>query len=301
MKKIVCAIIALLFFAVSFASSQPVAASPSEMLVSTDQLAASLIDPKVVILHVGFDRKEYDSGHIKGARFVLWKDITVTRNGIINQLPPVDALRAALEKVGVGDDMRVIVYGDAPLPETYVYYVLDYLGHSRHSILDGSLDKWKAEKRPVDKLSPTVAAGKLTPKLHPELVVDLPTVQKIVSEKKIALIDARPPDHYSGAAALEGIPRGGHIPGAKNVFWMQTLASKTSPKLKSATDIKALYEAAGLKVGEDVLVYCRTGLMATHDYFTLKLAGFRPMIYNASFTEWSNTSGTPVETVAVVR
>jgi len=298
-KKAVRIAIALLALLVVAASQA--AAAQSEMLVSTAQLAASLKDPKLVLLQVGFNSKAYDAGHIPGARLVLWKDIAVTRNGaanqpIGNQMPPTEALRAALEKVGVSDDSRVIIYGDVPLPATYIYYVLDYFGQKNHAVFMDGLDKWTAEKRPVDKVVPTVTPGKLTGKPRTELAVDLATAQKMVAEKKVLFVDARPADHFSGATVFPDTPRGGHIPGAKNVFWMSTLATKDSPTLKSAADIKALYQAAGIKPDQEVVTYCRSGLQATHAYFTLKLAGFRPIgIFNGSFGEWSQAPGTVVE------
>jgi thiosulfate/3-mercaptopyruvate sulfurtransferase len=67
------------------------------------------------------------------------------------------------------------------------------------------------------------------------------------------------------------------------------------PLLKPAGDIRARYEAAGLKPGRKVVVYCQTGMQASHAYFTLKLTGFKPVLYDASMIEWSNVPGTTVE------
>jgi thiosulfate/3-mercaptopyruvate sulfurtransferase len=220
-------------------------------------------------------------------------DVTVTRNGVPNQVPALGDLKKALEKVGVGDESFVVAYGDGPLLATHVYFELDYIGHGRHAILDGGLEKWKTEKRAVSAVAAEVKPATLTVKLHPELLLDLATVQKIVADKKALVIDGRPADQFSGAVPGDGIKRGGHIPGAKNVIWTQTMAS---PVLKPAADIRALYEAAGAKTGKDVVAYCRTGLIAKHEYFTLKLAGFSPLVYDGSFMEWSNASETKVET-----
>lgn len=276
--------------------SQAKTDSAAEMLVQTDWLAAHLNDPGLVVLHVGVNRTAYDGGHISGARFVAWSDVTVTRNGVPNQLPAVDVLKTTLERVGVGDQSRVVLYGDTPLLAGHVYFALDYLGHGNHAILDGGLEKWKAEKRPVSTAPPAVTTARLTAKPRPELLADLAAVQKMVAEKKVPLIDGRPPEQYSGVNPGDGIKRGGHIPGAKNVYWMQTLVSKENPVLKPIAEIRALYGAAGAKLGEGVLVYCRTGPIAMHQYFTLKLAGFHPVLYNGSFMEWSNATGTAVET-----
>ena len=295
MKRIIHIAIVLCVF-LSIGVSQAKTDSAAEMLVQTDWLAAHRNDPGMVVLHVGVDRTAYDSGHISGARFVSWSDITVTRNGVPNQLPAADTLKPALERVGVSDQSHVVVYGDTPLLSAYTYFALDYLGHADHAILDGGLEKWKAEERPISTARPVVTTAKLTAKPHPELLVDLAAVKKMVAEKTVPLIDGRPPEQYSGVTPGDGIKRGGHIPGAQNVFWMQTLVGKANPVLKPVADIRALYEAAGAKLGEEVLVYCRTGPIATHEYFTLKLAGFRPILYNGSFMEWSNATGTAVET-----
>ena len=293
MKHIIhIAIVLCLFVGVGVSQAKT---GSAEMLVQTDWLVAHLNDPGLVILHVGIDRSAYDGGHIAGARFVDWSDITVARNGVPNQLPAAEVLQTALERVGVGDNAHVIVYGDTPLLAAHAYFALDYLGHANQSMLDGGLAKWKAEKRPLSKAPPTVTAAKLTIQPHPELLADLEAVQKMVAEKKVPMIDGRPPEQFSGASPGDGIKRGGHIPGAKNVWWVQTIVSKENPVLKPIAEIRALYEAARARPGEDVLVYCRTGPIAMHEYFTLKLAGFRPVLYNGSFMEWSNAAGTAIE------
>jgi hypothetical protein len=65
----------------------------SDILVSTDWLAQHLKDPKVVVLQVSRDRATYDAGHIPGARFFALSDLIVTRDGIMNELPPAPTSR----------------------------------------------------------------------------------------------------------------------------------------------------------------------------------------------------------------
>jgi thiosulfate/3-mercaptopyruvate sulfurtransferase len=270
----------------------------SKLLVQTDWLAAHLNDTKVVVLYVARNRASYDAGHIPGAHFLPLSDVAVTRNGLPNQLPTVDAMKVAFARAGVGDKSRVVIYGDmSGLFAARAYFALDYLGHGNHAaVLDGGLEKWKAEHREVSTAAPAFKAVHLTVKVRPELVANLAAMKQIVADKKSTLIDARPPDEYSGAKAGDGVPQGGHILGAKNVFWMDNLASKDNPVLKPTPEMLSKYEAAGVKRGKNVVVYCRTGVQASHDYFTLKLLGFKPVLYEGSFIEWSNAPETPVET-----
>jgi len=287
-----------LVFLLSAAGSTHRPQVTSSILVRTDWLAAHLKDKNIVILHVGTDRKTYDAGHIPGARFLGLSDIVAVRNGIPNELPTVNTLKATFERLGIGNQSRVVIYGDmAGLFAARAYFSLDYLGRGDSTaLLDGGLEKWKAEHREVSIRQNNVAPATLTAKPRPELIIELATVKQVVAGKgkKVALIDARPFSDYAGTRPYA--IRVGHIPGAKNVFWADNLVSRDNPVLKSAADIRARYEAAGVRPGSKVVVYCQTGVQATYDYFTLKLTGFSPMLYDGSFSEWSSAEGTVVET-----
>jgi thiosulfate/3-mercaptopyruvate sulfurtransferase len=140
--------------------------------------------------------------------------------------------------------------------------------------------------------------GNITPAVlivhpRPALIIEMPAVRQAVSSRSIAIIDARSPTDYSGA---NGNRRSGHIPGAKNVLWQENLASRDNPVLRSASELRARYISAGIKPRAEVIVYCQSGIQAAYDYFTLKLTGFRPVLYDASFAEWSNEFSAPIET-----
>ena len=274
----------------------------SEMIVSTAWLAAHLNDPKVVVLHVARARAHYDEGHIPGARFVGWDEITATRDGVPNELAPVADLQKLFERLGVGDDSRIVLYGDnSGLSAARAYFTLDYLGHGgRAALLDGALEKWKAERRAIStdlvqpkpaRFTPRVRAGAVT---NVDVVRDFSWTATNVTSPSVVLIDARPVDEYTGAIPGDGVPRGGHIPGAANVFWMQNVVSKENPVLRSAAELRRLYEEAGVQHGRTIVAYCRTGGQASHAYFTVKYLGYDVVMYDGSFFEWSNTEGAPV-------
>ena len=81
----------------------------------------------------------------------------------------------------------------------------------------------------------------------------------------------------------------------RNVFWLDNLESAQNPVLKPMSEIRSKYEQAGVGRGKQVVVYCRAGVQASHDYLTLKMLGYKPVVYDGSFFEWSNTEGMPVE------
>jgi thiosulfate/3-mercaptopyruvate sulfurtransferase len=263
----------------------------SNMLVTTDWLGQHLNDPKLVVLHVSANRAAYDAGHIPGARFVALSDLAITRDGVPNELPAPADLKKLVEAAGVSDDSRVILYGDASvLPATRAYFTFDYLGHGdQAALLDGGLDKWKSEGRMLTKDAATAAQGHFTPRLKPELVVQIDAVKQMASQpsKSEVLLDVRPATDYRGE-------KGSHIPGALNVYWMEDQASKENQTLRSEATLRELYQGAGITPDRKVVTYCNSGMQASQSYFTLKYLGYDVSMYDGSMSEW-NAKGAPVE------
>jgi thiosulfate/3-mercaptopyruvate sulfurtransferase len=180
-----------------------------------------------------------------------------------------------------------------------VYFTLDYLGHGdRAALLDGGIEKWKAEKRIVETQPVKTDPDKFNPRPRPQIIAGLEAMRDIsslvakVTGASVAIIDARPEEQYIGNQT----PRGGHIPGAASVYWMNHLVSRENPEMKPLSELSKLYESAGLKAGQKVVTYCNTGMQASHAYFALKYLGYDVTMYDGSFSEWSKAEGAPVAT-----
>ena len=150
-KSLLFAFVLLVF---TFAAQAQKPAHP-DMLVTTDWLAAHLKDPNVVVLHLTKERKQYDEGHIPGARWISFDQLMVKKDGLSSELPPVDDLVKMFESLGISDDSRVVVYStNWPPLSTRIYFTLDYLGlGDRAAVLDGGLEKWKAEREVSNELT----------------------------------------------------------------------------------------------------------------------------------------------------
>jgi thiosulfate/3-mercaptopyruvate sulfurtransferase len=277
---------------VSLASAQ----AKLPMVVSTDWLSSHLSDPDLVVLAVGGSQGSYAGGHIPGARYLDLHEIVQSAAGW-NALPPLSTLKTAFERVGVGNRSLIVLYGESKgMLAARAYVTLDYLGlGGQAALLDGGLEKWSSERRPITTDLVTPKASTLAVQAHPEVVTDLASVMKAVSSKTLPIVDARSPADFAGAKGGVAAARTGHIPGAKDVYWMETLAASGVPVFKSTAEIRSRYQSAGLKPGAKVVVYCRSGMQASVGYFTLKLAGYKPVLYPGSFSEWVAAFGTAVE------
>ncbi len=271
----------------------------SEMLVSTQWLAQHLSDPSVAIIEVGRDRSHYAESHLPGARFIALDEIAETRAGVPNELRPAKTLQALLQRAGASDFRRIILYGDGSgLLAARAYFTIDYLGHGDHAaLLDGGMEKWMAEKRPVTRDIPKVETGTLTLKIQPSALVVLPVMSDLSQEagkppSSVVVIDARPRAQYDGTADDK---RSGHIPGAASLYWMQSVVSKENPVLRPVPELRKLYRDAGATPGKKIVTYCHSGIQAAHDYFTAKYLGYDVSMYDGSFSEWSAAPDTNVE------
>jgi len=264
-----------------FAQSAP--AHP-EMLVSTGWLADHLNDPKVVILHVAEKRSDYDEGHIPGARYFGFDDFMDVHAPKQYELPTPEKLKAVLEALGVSDDTRVILYTQDWFPwASRAWFTMAYLGHGdRAALLDGGYKQWINEKRATTKDAPAAAAkGNFTPHPHPELVATMDQVKTLSNaggnDGRLFLVDARSGKRYND----------GHISGASSIFWERTVASKDSPTLLPADQLRKLWTSEGFKAGEKSISYCEVGIQASHDYFIAHYVGFDAAMYDGSVHEWS--------------
>jgi len=287
MRKI--SLLAYLLLVLSGASLAQKPAHP-EMLVTTEWLAAHLKDPNVVVLHLTKEKKQYDEGHVPGARWISFEQLMVNKDGLRSELPTVEELVKTFESLGVNNDSRVVVYStNWPPLSTRIYFTLDYLGlGDRAAVLDGGLEKWKAEKREVSKEDPKVSKpGKITPHARPEIIASLDEVKAASAPSTgPVIVDSRPDKRY-----LEG-----HIPGAVHLYWEKNTEGAEGYSFVPASAEAQNYAAAGAAPGKKLITYCEIGWQASHDYFTAKYLGYDVKMYDGSYQEWSEIKKMPVVT-----
>jgi thiosulfate/3-mercaptopyruvate sulfurtransferase len=296
MARFLCAATALVLITSGACVSHAQQKVRAEMLVSAADLKKSLGDPALVVIHVG-TKEEYDIGHIPGARFLDRAAISTPRDeGLTLELPPVEQLERVFEAMGVGDRSRVVVYfgGDWVTPTARVLFTLDYLGlGDRAAMLDGGMSEWLKAGGAVTADVPAPKPGDLTPRPRKELVVDAAWVKANAAKPSVALLDARLGLFYDGSDSA-GMPRGGHIPGAKSVPFT-SLVDEATGRLKSPEALREILTAAGAAPGDTVVSYCHIGQQASLVYFVGRYLGYDVRLYDGSFQEWSGREDLPVE------
>jgi thiosulfate/3-mercaptopyruvate sulfurtransferase len=270
-------------------------------LVSTDWVAENLNNPAVRLIEVDVDTTAYDQGHIPGAVGFNWA--TQLTDQIRRDIPPKAQWEQLLSAAGVWPDMKIVFYGDNNnWFAAYAYWVARLYGHTDVALMNGGRKKWEAEGRTLTTDATTVKTTKYQAK---DVDLTFRAFQRDVdayvgATGGKALVDVRSPAEFSGEiVAPPGLPetaqRAGHIPGASNIPWAQTVNDDGT--FKSADELKALYEAKGITADKDVVAYCRIGERSSHSWFVLsQLLGF-PKVrnYDGSWTEWGSVIGAPIE------
>lgn len=233
---------------------------------------------------------KYLDGHIAGSIYVdLDRELAApaTETSGRHPLPALEDLQAAARRWGIDDDVPVVVYDDSGgMAAARAWWLLRWAGLSEVRILDGGLGAWRSAGLRLSRGNATPRTGNvvLSGGGMPTVTID------DVADTDAVLLDARAGERYRGES--EPIdPRPGHIPGA--------ISAPTGENLTESghfADTDALHSRfTALGAGDEVIVYCGSGVTATHQIAALEIAGFPgAALFPGSYSEWSR-SDRPVE------
>ncbi|MFA6165935.1 MAG: rhodanese-like domain-containing protein [Gemmatimonadaceae bacterium] len=280
----------------------PAAPNPrAPLFVGVEWLAQHLNDPDIVLLHVG-PASEYAAAHIPGARLVSVADVSIGDRagpGLGVEMPGADALLARLALLGISDDSRVIVYyaKDMVYQASRILMTLTYAGlGERASLLDGGMGAWTAAGHATSAATSRARVSVLTPLRIRNFVVDARYVHSMIGAPGVSIVDARDTVFYTGARAggsAQAPQRAGRIPGAKSVVW--SMLTDGNFRIRSDAALAAAFAAAGVRPGDVIIGYCHTGQQASAMLLAARSLGYRVLLYDGSFQDWSARSELPVE------
>jgi thiosulfate/3-mercaptopyruvate sulfurtransferase len=267
-------------------------------IVSVDDLAKNLTNPKVVILDV---RKveEYKAGHIPGAVNVFYGTWAIKRGNLLNELPSKDDLADVISSAGIAADSTVVVVGkmDAPgdrVDATRVAWTLKYMGVANVVLLSGGYNKWVSDKKPVFTDMVKAKPKSFNGRVNSMLIV---TKDYVMSRLGTAtIVDVREADVYRGEKKLPFVAKLGRIKGAVNL--PTSLIYQADGTYKDSAELAAIAsKVVGTDKDKEIITYCDTGKFCTAWSLILSdLLGYKDVkIYDGSSQEWMADPAAPVE------
>jgi thiosulfate/3-mercaptopyruvate sulfurtransferase len=287
---------------VSEEKTPPVAAEITPgFLVSTDELAALSGQRDVVIIDAR-DAEEYRKLHIPGSiniskeTFREPEDLDYkSEYGFL--ISPEKAAKV-FGNAGIDENTRVIVYGTNSFPNASIPFVLlKQFGHDNVQVMQGEIEKWVKEGRPLTDVVPAVKPKKFSVKPKDAMVATMDWIMDNTEE--ITVLDMRSFEEYTGFNTA-GNPRGGHISGAFPTEWKE-LAGKAT--VKSPEDMIEALTNNGVPIdkNKEYVTYCNWGIgRGTSGFMYLTMLGFENVrVYGGAMEEWSDDPDLPVSTYEV--
>ena len=276
-----------------------------ESLVSTEWLAGELgaddlrvIDATIFLPGAGREaRAEYEAEHIPGAVFMDLDEIVDTSNPAPHMLPPTHKFSSRMQSLGLGDGNRFVVYDNSPLHSSArAWWMLKTFGAHHVAVLDGGLQKWKAEGRPLESGKAHVRHGHFAAFLDADAVADKGYVSGIVHSPAHEIVDARPPGRFAGEdkEPRPGVEPG-HIPGSRNLPQGELFNPDNS--WKQGDPLRVAFDEAGVELDRPMVVTCGSGVTAAVLLFGAHLLGKDDVkLYDGSWSEWGADPATPKAT-----
>lgn len=240
---------------------------------------------KVVALTPASD---FAAGHIPGAAQIDWADLDVVETSDQAVATWRGEIEHTLTALGLAPSDTVVIYDGGTFYAARLWWILHQLGHNDVRILNGGYPAWLAVNGEVETGPSTVtpAAQPYVGTPNESSIATLTEVEAALDDPNVAFVDARAPSEYAS----------GHIPGAVNIEFTQNGEPDLPHYWKSATDLRAMYEAVGVTLDKRVIPYCTSGVRSAATYFTLRLIGYDDVsLFTGSWREWSSHPELPVE------
>lgn len=255
-----------------------------------DGAKLSIVDCRFDPLNPAAGQQAYLAGHLPGAHYAhLEKDLSAAdkTTGGRHPIPSPEEFTALLSRFGVDADTLLVCYDAGDLSAAArLWWTARYYGLANVAVLNGGVSAWLAAAQTLQTSVPATGNGSFVAVAHPALRVDFDAV--CYGEHRPLLVDTRNVLRFTGEAEPVE-PKAGHIPGAINMPWTESLGS--NGLLLGAQVLRQRWQP--LLSGKSApILYCGSGVTACVNLLALEVAGLPgARLYPGSWSDWCQRDG----------
>lgn len=246
-------------------------------VIHPDWLVENLDAPLVRILDAR-PAEFYADSHIPNAVSVDMNQFRYTHNQVEGLILPPDEFAQQASLLGIDERTQVIIYDDyhGLLASRIAWSFLRY-GHHHIGILDGGWDKWEQGGYPTSDQPPIISPRPFTSRIQADVFADSAYIR---AHPQALLLDVRAQTEYQK----------GHLPNA--VLWDWQNGTSDDGLFGDLPTIQNELASLGVLPNQEIIIYCQSGVRASHTFFLLHQLGFSAIrLYDGSWAEWSILKG----------
>jgi len=237
----------------------------------------------------------YVQSHIPGAVHLDYAQIVAVKRPVMGLLPDDNLLNEVFSSIGLIPELHVVAYDDEGGGRaSRLLWTLEAMGHTSFSLLNGGLHAWTLERRPLKSGTEIRSRSHYRVHRYETVIADKTYILKHLGDPSVMLLDTRSIDEFIGNKRFA--ERGGHIPGAVNLDWIETMDRNRGLRFKPAEALRVLLTSLGITPEKEIVCYCQSHHRSAHSFIMLKSLGFtRVRGYPGSWSDWGNSPDTPIE------
>lgn len=230
-------------------------------------------------------------GTIEGAVATTWTDLSTCGEGKAGdenwgKIPDPDDLEGRLGELGISKEKEIILIADTIDgwgDDARILWELLAAGYEDVKMIDGGYEAAKQAGAETQFLASSADPCEVEiDEIDNTHIITTEELQKNYDQYKI--VDVRTEDEYNGATP-NGEAKGGHMPGA--ILVKYTDLFQEDGTLKSNKELEAMFEAAGLDKGDNIVTYCTGGIRSAYTQLVLEMCGYEnTWNYDQSYWRW---------------
>ncbi len=274
-------------------SPDEVVAMAIKRIIEPEQLG-SLREQGQLLLAQVTSPAVYAQGHIEGAVLVPPQALISGRPPALGKLPDLDQLEKLFGAIGYSPEHLVVAYDDEGGGWAgRLIWTLEVIGHERWCYLNGGLQAWAHAGLPLTQTAPEIRATHPALQIDPTPLAEADDVLQAIDDEDTLIWDVRSADEYAGRRVAAA--RGGHIPGAVHLDWLDLMDPARQLRLRD--DMAQLLESHGITPKKRIITHCQTHHRSGLSYMAARILGYPNVkAYHGSWSEWGNDPELPVVT-----